>query len=250
MQTETLTAMLALNLEPVAPTRTARRYVLGITAGALVALVLVSGALHVNPALTHEAAQRAFWVREPYCAALGALSVLALARLARPGDRLGLWPAGIAVVVHDVDHWLPRPSVLSAASQSRVHLLARHDRERMSLPDRIPRSAAVCRIGMDPQRSRPDAATLGRRNRRIRGGFPRCAHLFPALSGARPAVYRHMVSAGYVDPHGYWGLARPAAPALVSPGTDEHNCLGHLRYRTMTWSAKRTVLCHPDVYSP
>lgn len=122
MQTETLTAMLALNLEPVAPSRTPRRYILGITAGALVALVLMSGALHVNPALTHEAAQRAFWVREAFCGALGVLSILTLARLARPGDRLGLWPAGLVVAVSAM--WILAARALwSAVPQGRVHLL-------------------------------------------------------------------------------------------------------------------------------
>ena len=122
MQTGTLAAVLALNLEPIAPGRTPRRYILGIIAGALVAFGLMSGALHVNPALAHEAAQRAFWVREAFCAALGALSVLALARLARPGDRLGLWPAGIAVVVSTM--WaLAARALWSAVPQSRAHLL-------------------------------------------------------------------------------------------------------------------------------
>jgi hypothetical protein len=122
MQTETLTAMLASNLEPVSPRRSTRRYILGITAGAFVAFVLMSGALHVNPALTHEAAQRAFWVREAFCTALCTLSVLTLARLARPGDRLGLWPAGIAVVIATM--WLLAAAALwSAGPQGRAHLL-------------------------------------------------------------------------------------------------------------------------------
>ena len=122
MQTETLTAMLAMNLEPVSPRRSPRRYALGITAGALVAFVLMSCALHVNPALTQEAAQRAFWVREAFCAALGALSVSALTRLARPGDRLGLGPAGVVVVIATM--WLLAAAALwSAVPQSRVHLL-------------------------------------------------------------------------------------------------------------------------------
>jgi hypothetical protein len=122
MQTEQLTAMLAMNLEPVAPRRSRRRYALGITAGALVAFVLMSGGLHVNPALTDETAQHAFWVREAYCAALGVLSVSALTRLARPGDRLGLWPAGIAVVIATM--WLLAAAALrSAVPQSRVQLL-------------------------------------------------------------------------------------------------------------------------------
>jgi hypothetical protein len=122
MQTEQLTAMLAMNLEPVSPRRSRRRYALGITAGALVAFVLMSGGLHVNPALTDETAQHAFWVREAYCAALGVLSVSALTRLARPGDRLGLWPAGIAVVIATM--WLLAAAALrSAVPQSRVQLL-------------------------------------------------------------------------------------------------------------------------------
>jgi hypothetical protein len=122
MQTEKLTAMLAMNLEPVSPRRSRRRYALGITAGALVASVLMSGGLHVNPALTDETTQHAFWLREAYCAALGVLSVLALARLARPGDRLGLWPAGIAVVI--VTMWLLAAAALwSAVPQSRLQML-------------------------------------------------------------------------------------------------------------------------------
>jgi hypothetical protein len=122
MQTEQLTAMLAMNLEPVSPRRSRRRYALGITAGALVAFVLMSGGLHVNPALTDETAQHAFWVREAYCAALGVLSVSALTRLARPGDRLGLRPAGIAVVIATM--WLLAAAALrSAVPQSRVQLL-------------------------------------------------------------------------------------------------------------------------------
>ena len=121
-QTEALTALLAMNLEPVPPRRSPRRYALGITAGALVAFVLMSGGLHVNPALANETTQRAFWLREAYCAALSVLSVWALARLARPGERLGLWPAGIAVVIAAM--WLLAAAVLwSAAPQSRVHLL-------------------------------------------------------------------------------------------------------------------------------
>lgn len=122
MHTETLTAMLAMNLEPVSPRRLPRRYALGIAAGALVAFVLMSGALHMNPALTHETTQHAFWLREAYCAALGVLSVSALARLARPGDRLGLWPAGIAVVI--VTMWLLAAAALwSAVPHSRLHML-------------------------------------------------------------------------------------------------------------------------------
>jgi len=122
MRTEKLTAILATNLEPIDSRRTMRRHALGVTAGALAALILTGGVLHVNPALLHEVLESAFWVRELYCASMAVLAVLAVARLARPGARLGLLPAGIAAVV--LVMWiLSAMTLLSAASQQRVHLL-------------------------------------------------------------------------------------------------------------------------------
>jgi hypothetical protein len=122
MRTENLTAILAANLEPVDSRRTMRRYALGMTPGALAALILTGRVLHVNPALAHEVSEAAFWVRELYCASLAVLAVLAVARLARPGARLGLLPAGMAAVVL-VMWMLAAISLFSAASQSRLHLL-------------------------------------------------------------------------------------------------------------------------------
>jgi hypothetical protein len=122
MRTENLTAVLAANLEPVDSRRTMRRYLLGITAGALAALILAGGVLHLNPALPRELSKTAFWVRELFCASLGVLAVLCVARLGRPGTRRGLLPTGIAVVV--LIMWiLAAISLFSAGSQSRVHLL-------------------------------------------------------------------------------------------------------------------------------
>jgi hypothetical protein len=122
MRTENLTAVLAANLEPVDSMRTIRRYALGMTAGALAALILTGGVLHLNPTLPHEVAEPAFWVRELYCASLGALAVLAVTRLARPGALLGLLPAAIAAVVLLI--WILAVTTLSSAtSQIRVHLL-------------------------------------------------------------------------------------------------------------------------------
>src|ERR1700722_1824267 len=121
MRTENLTAVLAANLEPVDSRRTMRRYALGMTAGALAALILTGGVLHVNPALHHEVSEPAFWVRELYCASLAVLAVLAVARLARPGARLGLLPAGIAAVV--LVMWILAATTLLSASQKRIHLL-------------------------------------------------------------------------------------------------------------------------------
>jgi hypothetical protein len=122
MRTENLTAILAANLEPVDSKRTMRRYIFGIAAGALAALILTGGVLRLNPALPRAVSEPAFWVRELYCASLGALAVLAVARLARPGARLGLVPASIAAVV--LIMWILAATTLSsAASQIRVRLL-------------------------------------------------------------------------------------------------------------------------------
>jgi hypothetical protein len=122
MSTDSLIAILATNLEPIDARRTTRRYALGITAGALAALVLTCGVLHLNPALPHEVSEPAFWVREIYCASLAALAVRAVARLGRPGARLGLLPAGVGAVV--LIMWvLAGTTLLSATSPTRVSLL-------------------------------------------------------------------------------------------------------------------------------
>src|ERR1700685_595126 len=122
MRTEILTALLATNLEPVDPGRTMRRYVLGITVGALAALILAGAALLLYPEVPHEVSKCASWVRQMFCESLGALAVLCVARLGRPGARLGFLPTGIAAVV--LIMWiLAAMSLVSAASQSRVQLL-------------------------------------------------------------------------------------------------------------------------------
>jgi hypothetical protein len=122
VKTEDLTAMLAANLEPIDPTRTRRRYVVGITTGLLGAFSLVAGVLHLNPALPREATQSAFWVREVFCASLSVLAVLMTGRLARPGSRLGVVPAAIVGVVFTL--WiLAAAALLSVPPESRLPLL-------------------------------------------------------------------------------------------------------------------------------
>lgn len=91
MGTENLTGVLAAILQPVDAGRTTWRYTVGMAGGALAALILTAGVLHTNPALPHEVSEFAFWVRELYCASLGVLAVICVARLGRPGTRLGLF---------------------------------------------------------------------------------------------------------------------------------------------------------------
>ena len=122
MKTDDLVSLLAAGVEPIDARQTTRRYVLAITGGMLGALAITAGVLRLNPKLSHEVIEPMFWVREAYCAALGVLGFLAVTRLARPGIRLGVVPAGIAAVV--IAMWTCAALILlMAPAQNRAHLL-------------------------------------------------------------------------------------------------------------------------------
>jgi hypothetical protein len=122
VKTDDLVSLLAAGVQPIDARRTARRHWLAITGGLLGALALTGGILHLNRALSHEVFEPMFWVRETYCAVSGLLGLVAVNRLARPGIRLGLVPAGIGAVV--IVMWILAVVVLLAAPpQERAHLL-------------------------------------------------------------------------------------------------------------------------------
>jgi hypothetical protein len=122
LKTEDLVSLLAAGVEPIDARRTTRRYVLAITGGMLGALAITGGILHLNRALSQEMLEPMFWLREAYCATLGSLGVLAVTRLARPGIRLGVVPAGIGSIV--IAMWIFAALILlMAPAQDRAHLL-------------------------------------------------------------------------------------------------------------------------------
>ena len=122
MKTEDWVSMLATGVEAIDAKWAARRYLLGITGGLLGALALTGGILRLNPALSHAVVEPMFWVREAYCAALALLGFAAVTRLARPGIRLGLAPAGVVTVVMVM--WIFAATVLlRAPAENRSHLL-------------------------------------------------------------------------------------------------------------------------------
>jgi hypothetical protein len=122
LKTEDLVSLRAAGVEPIDVRGTTRRYVLAITGGMLGALAITAGILHLNRGLSHEVLEPMFWLREAYCATLGSLGVLAVARLARPGIRLGFVPAGIGAVV--IAMWIfAALKLLMAPAQDRAHLL-------------------------------------------------------------------------------------------------------------------------------
>ena len=99
MKTDDLVSLLATGVEPIDARRMTRRYALAITGGILGALAITGGILHFNRTLSREVFEPMFWIRGAYCAALGSLGLAAIARLARPGVRLGFVPARIRAVV-------------------------------------------------------------------------------------------------------------------------------------------------------
>ena len=122
MKTEEWVSLLATGVDPVDRRGTLRRGALMFTAGVLVALLFTLGILHANPRMLSYLSNVAFWIREVYCAALGAVGLLAVSRLARPGRRLGPLPAALAVPV--VAMWgLAVAALLTAPPALRRHLI-------------------------------------------------------------------------------------------------------------------------------
>jgi hypothetical protein len=125
MKTEDLVSLLATGAEAVDLRLPARRWLMALAGGALIAFLLTAGLLKLNPALWHEASEPMFWVRESYCALLGVLGFVAVVRLARPGSRLGVAPLGIPVAVSAM--WgLAVATLVLASPQTRARLILGH----------------------------------------------------------------------------------------------------------------------------
>jgi hypothetical protein len=122
MKTEDLVSSLSTSVEAVDLRLPSRRWLLALAGGALIAFLLTAGLLKLNPMLWHEISKPMFWVRESYCAVLGALGFVAVVRLARPGSQLGVAPTGIAIAV--IAMWVFAAATLAAASpQNRARLI-------------------------------------------------------------------------------------------------------------------------------
>lgn len=111
MKTEQLVALLAAGAAPVPPHAVARRFALALGLGGLGALGLLMLVLGLRPDLAQAARLPMFWMKPAFTAALALPALLAAARLARPGMRLGrvglglvlplllVWALGAAVLV-------------------------------------------------------------------------------------------------------------------------------------------------------
>ncbi|MEO8505999.1 MAG: DUF1109 domain-containing protein [Betaproteobacteria bacterium] len=99
MRTDDLVTMLARGGAPADSHAVARRYAVGLSAGAGVALLLVTMVLGVRPDLASAMRLPMFWIKFGYVAALAAASVMLALRLSRPGERVGWTPMALAAPV-------------------------------------------------------------------------------------------------------------------------------------------------------
>jgi hypothetical protein len=122
MKTDDFVAMLAAGVEPVPPHVAARRYALALGLGAVVATAMLATLLGVRPDLLQAMTTTAFWVKLAFPSLIAAASLVGVARLSRPGARLGKVPMGVAAPV--VAMWLLGTWTLAAAqSGERASLL-------------------------------------------------------------------------------------------------------------------------------
>lgn len=122
MKTNELVLLLATGTEAVDRASARRRFGGAVAAGTLAALILMAGLLGLRPTLREEALVPMFWAREAFCLALGAGGLASVARLSRPGSRLGLLSSWFVVPVFAM--WaLAAASLLAAAPQERAHLI-------------------------------------------------------------------------------------------------------------------------------
>jgi len=74
----------------------ARRLLAAVLAGTAIATILTLQWLGLRSTLVRDFSVPMFWIKEAFCAALGAGGLVAVARLARPGARLGRVRAAVA----------------------------------------------------------------------------------------------------------------------------------------------------------
>jgi hypothetical protein len=122
MKTDELVTMLARGNVAVTPHTLERRFAAGLGLGASVTVLLMVATLGVREDLLAATRMPMFWVKLLFAASLALASLVAVARLARPGRTLGRAPAAVASPLAAL--WLlALVTLLVAAPDQRVTLL-------------------------------------------------------------------------------------------------------------------------------
>lgn len=123
MKTEQLITALATGLEPADRRAPLRAGVLALTAGALLALLMMAVSLGVNPALRAYLGEPMFWLKLGFGVALAISSFWLVAALARPGISVSPVRAGLPAVPVAVLWLLGAIVLLASAPEARAALV-------------------------------------------------------------------------------------------------------------------------------
>jgi len=121
MRTDELVAMLATGAGPVRRHQAVRRYVIALVSGALGAALLMDVLLGPRHDFAAAVLQPMFWVKIAFVISFALASLLAAARLSRPGLSLAWVPGALAAPVLAI--WLLAAFVLVRADAAQRKLL-------------------------------------------------------------------------------------------------------------------------------
>ena len=99
MKTEDLVELLARGTVAVDPRVPRRHLAIALTAGAVLAVLLMALTLGLRPDLGTAGSDPMFWVKLAFPAAIALCAVPLCLRLARPGSAVGRWPWGVALPI-------------------------------------------------------------------------------------------------------------------------------------------------------
>lgn len=125
MKTDELVSLLANQTEAVDLRLAVRRFWAAVLAGTAMAALLTIEWLGFRSTLMNDFPVPLFWVKEGFCVALGAAGLAAVARLGRPGSRLGwIWVGLFAPLI--VMWLLAAATLLTADAAARSDLVLGH----------------------------------------------------------------------------------------------------------------------------
>lgn len=125
MKTDELIDMLAANAGAVPAAATARRLGMAVVAGSLIAALAMLALAGVRPDIGHAWLLPMFWVKLAFPLLVAAAALHAVARLARPGLRIGrlpVLPAAVLAVLWVTSAFL----LLNAAPEDRARMIFGH----------------------------------------------------------------------------------------------------------------------------